>query len=161
MTNHAECCPKFDPALYDQKELIWKNKLFIKDSMRVIMHFPIPGSFGKIIGRMWAKIEAADARPADADLVMLCTDPSPWKSEMYINATKEIPGAENVRLSGTFLTKVYDGPYGDIRKWMTDMKAHVTSSGKEMKEIYFYYTTCPKCAKKYGHNYVVGFARVE
>ena len=31
----------------------------------------------------------------------------------------------------------------------------------EWKDRYFYYTTCPKCAKKHGHNYVVGFAQVE
>lgn len=27
-------------------------------------------------------------------------------------------------------------------------------------ELYFHYTTCPKCAKKYGHNYVVLFTEV-
>lgn len=25
----------------------------------------------------------------------------------------------------------------------------------------FHYTTCPKCAKLHGHNYVVAFAQVE
>jgi len=28
------------------------------------------------------------------------------------------------------------------------------------REGYFYYTTCPKCAKKYGKNYVVLLAQV-
>jgi len=26
---------------------------------------------------------------------------------------------------------------------------------------FFYYTTCPKCAKHYGKNYVVAFAEVQ
>ncbi|MGE5758418.1 MAG: hydrolase [Sideroxydans sp.] len=30
-----------------------------------------------------------------------------------------------------------------------------------MRKLYFYYTTCPKCAKKYGKNYVVILAEVE
>lgn len=29
-----------------------------------------------------------------------------------------------------------------------------------MEQLYFAYTTCPKCAKAYGHNWVIVFARV-
>ncbi len=79
---------------------------------------------------------------------------------MYINATKEIPDAENVYFSGTFLSKVYDGPYKDIRVWIKDLEKHVTDQGKTMKQLYFYYATCPKCAKETGHNYVIGFAEL-
>lgn len=28
------------------------------------------------------------------------------------------------------------------------------------EKYYFHYTSCPKCAKIYGHNYVVAFAKV-
>ncbi|MCV3205496.1 hypothetical protein OHD62_06965 [Mesorhizobium sp. YC-39] len=31
----------------------------------------------------------------------------------------------------------------------------------EPREVYFFYTTCPKCAKAYGKNYVVGVAAVD
>ena len=34
------------------------------------------------------------------------------------------------------------------------------SQGKKAGKYYFYYTSCPKCAKKYGHNYIVAFAEV-
>ncbi len=78
-----------------------------------------------------------------------------------MNATKEVPDGENVRLSGTYLSKVYDGPYKDIRKWITDLQNHVKAAGKEVKNLYFYYATCPKCAKEMGHNYVIGFAQVD
>jgi hypothetical protein len=40
------------------------------------------------------------------------------------------------------------------------MKAYVEAQGKELKKMYFYYTTCPKCAKEYGKNYVVILAQV-
>jgi hypothetical protein len=36
----------------------------------------------------------------------------------------------------------------------------VAAKGKSVKNYYFYYTTCPKCARKYGHNYVVVLAEV-
>jgi hypothetical protein len=43
---------------------------------------------------------------------------------------------------------------------MREMEAHVSRKGKTIKKQYFYYTTCPKCAKKHGHNYIVAFAQV-
>ena len=72
----------------------------------------------------------------------------------------QIPDAENVKFCGTFLSKVFDGSYNDVPKWIKEMAPWVASKGKSVKKYYFYYTTCPKCAKIYGHNYVVAFAEV-
>ena len=70
-------------------------------------------------------------------------------------------GAEMASLSGTFLTKVFEGPYQNAGKWATEMKEYVKSKGKELQKIYFFYTACPKCAKAYGKNYVVLLAQVK
>ena len=37
-------------------------------------------------------------------------------------------------------------------------KATLKKTSKTPKNNYFFYTTCPKCAKAYGENYVVGVA---
>lgn len=37
---------------------------------------------------------------------------------------------------------------------------YLAPKGKTMKKLYFSYTTCPACAKVYGKNYVVLFAKV-
>jgi hypothetical protein len=42
-----------------------------------------------------------------------------------------------------------------MRKWIEDAKAFVRTQGKDLRKLYCFYTTCPKCAKKYGKNYVV------
>ncbi|MFC1971028.1 hydrolase [Chloroflexota bacterium] len=163
MTKHGgdtQCCPKFDPEPWDEKEIRWKDKLFVKDTMMQFMRMPLPRTFSKKVGRMWKKIEDAGANPDIKDFIMLATESSPWKGEVYINVTKEVPAAENVRLSGTYITKVFDGPYNAIPKWAKEMAQYVTQKGKTIKQYYFYYTTCPKCAKIYGHNYVVAFAEV-
>jgi len=47
-----------------------------------------------------------------------------------------------------------------MRKWIDEMKGFVQSRGKEIQKLYFYYTTCPKCAKKYGKNYVAILAQI-
>ena len=64
------------------------------------------------------------------------------------------------RISGTFLTKVFEGPYKNIRKWIGQMRAFVESRGKSFSKTYFFYTTCPKCAEYYGKNYVVILTQV-
>jgi hypothetical protein len=33
--------------------------------------------------------------------------------------------------------------------------------GRTLETLYFFYTTCPKCAKHYGKNYVVGIAKLK
>jgi hypothetical protein len=40
------------------------------------------------------------------------------------------------------------------------MTRRVEAAGRKVRRMYFFYTTCPKCAKKYGKNYVVIFAQV-
>ncbi|HEX7576218.1 MAG TPA: hydrolase [Candidatus Methanoperedens sp.] len=71
-----------------------------------------------------------------------------------------IPGAQMEKISGTFLTKVFEGPYKNAGKWAKEMKGYVSSKGKELKKMYFFYTTCPKCAEFYGKNYTVVLARI-
>jgi hypothetical protein len=107
MTKHdnvTQCCPKFDPEPWHDKEITWKEKLFVKDSVMQFMHMPLPGTFGKTVGRMWKKIEDAGANPDIKDFIMLATESSPWKGEVYINATKEVANAENIKLSGMYCT---------------------------------------------------------
>lgn len=110
---------------------------------------------------MWNKAQEAKAAPEMNDFLMLAYDPSPWKSEFYLAVTKEVPETENVTFSGTFLSKVFDGSYHSVPQWIKQMDAYVASQAKKTKKYYFYFTTCPKCAKLYQHNYVVAFAEIE
>jgi hypothetical protein len=64
------------------------------------------------------------------------------------------------RIPGTFLTKAFEGDYSRMGYWVKDMHAFVKSKGKRLKKLYFFYTTCPRCAKAYGKNYVVLVAQV-
>jgi effector-binding domain-containing protein len=158
MAEKEICCPKFDPTPWDEKEITWQNKMFVKDIVRSFLHIPM--NMGKVITRMSKAIDDAGAKVAEEDFLLLSLEDNQWKSEQYMAVTKEVPGMENVKISGTFLTKVFEGPYKEAKNWYNEMIGYVKSKGKEPKKIYFYYTTCPKCAKKYGKNYVVMIAQV-
>lgn len=154
------CCPEFDPAPWENKEQTWNNKLFLKDSVPELLHIPLPGIYGKAITHMWKKAQDAGAAPDLKDFLLLAHDPSPFKGELYMSITKEIPGEENVRLSGTFISKVFDGPYNKVPSYIKETDKYLASINKTAKKYYFYYAYCPKCAKKYGHNYIVALAEV-
>jgi hypothetical protein len=77
-----------------------------------------------------------------------------------MNLTREIPGANMVRMTGTFYSRVFDGPYNAVPKWIRQLKADAAARGVRFDDYFFYFTTCPTCAKEYGHNYVVAFAKV-
>ncbi len=91
---------------------------------------------------------------------MLTDENSMWGADIYIDVSKEVPGVKMTTISGTFLTKVFEGPYQNASKWAQEMNDYVKSKGKTMNKLYFSYTTCPKCAKVYGKNYVVLFAQI-
>jgi len=151
-----ECCPRFNPAPWDEKTLTWENRRFVKD--RVVSFLHIPLNFGAVMKRNMEAIQAAGAAAETA--VVLSDEKSMWGSDVYIEVTRDIPGASMATISGTFVSKVFEGPYQNMRKWIEEMKTFVAAHGKTFSKLYFYYTTCPKCAKKYGKNYVVLLAQV-
>lgn len=161
MTNTEVCCPEFDRSLWENKKHIWSDKLFLKDSVPEFFHIPLPSTYGKVITRMWKKATDSGAAPQDVkDFLLLAHDPSPWKGELFLAITHEIPGENHERLSGTFISKVFDGPYNDVPKYIKETDAYLASIKMKAKKYYFYYAYCPKCSKKYGHNYIVAIAEV-
>ncbi len=150
------CCDPFNPEPWQEKEIVWQDKIFVKN--HITSFFYIPLNMGKKITQSMTLIENAHAKAPYQ--LMLTEEKSSWGSDIYIDVAKEVPGAKMATLSGTFLTKVFEGPYKNAGKWAKEMQAYVKSKGKEIKKLYFSYTTCPKCAKAYGKNYVVLFAKI-
>ena len=154
--DNTECCPEFKPAHWEETEITWTDKPFVQDRVRCLFHIPI--NFGAVMKRTMARVEAAQAKAED--MILLADDDSLWGCNVFLHVTKEVPQAAMTTISGTFLSKVFEGPYSQMRNWIKQMQEYLASTGKTAKKLYFYYTTCPKCAKKYGKNYVVILAQV-
>ncbi|MGA9188191.1 MAG: hydrolase [Methanosarcina sp.] len=152
-----ECCPRFDPAPWDGKLFEWNNKRFIKDS--VTTQFYMPLNFGEVIMRMNEKVARAGAEMPD--WLCLSDHTSESNMDLYLAVDKEVDDAENVTLSGKFLSKVYEGNFENTGEWCQDFEAYAKSQGLEIKKWYMWYTTCPACAEKYGKNYAVIISKVE
>jgi hypothetical protein len=129
---------------------------FIKGKVKTAFYMPL--NFGSVIVSMNKKADKAGAKVLD--WLCLTEHTSKWNMDLYLAVDKEVPDAENITLSGKFLSKVYEGDFKDTGKWCKDFESFVKSKGLEVKKWYMWYTTCPKCAKKYGKNYVVIIAEV-
>jgi len=145
------CCPKFNPALWDGKTFEWDRKKFIKDKVFTLFYMPM--NFGGVMKRVYEKTEKAGAAVQDG--LWLSEHTSKWNMDLYVAVDKEVADAENTTLSGKFLSKVYEGSYNNINKWCAEYDADAKSKNLKVVKQYWWYTTCPKCAKQYGKNYVV------
>ncbi len=154
--NEEECCPRIDVEKWDNKLLEWNNKHFIAGKVKTFMHMPL--NFGKVIQNLDKLAREAGATMEDS--LCLSDHTSKWNMDILLAVDKEINGANNITLNGKFYSKVYEGAFKDTGKWCDDFKNVVKEKNWEIKKWYMWYTTCPKCAKKYGKNYVVVIAEI-
>ncbi len=93
--------------------------------------------------------------------MVLTNENSLWGAEHLFLVDKDVPGQEMITLSGDFISKVYDGPFKEVGNWAKEMMQMKDKSGRKVEDVYFFYTTCPGCAKAYGNSYVVAFGKLE
>ncbi len=95
------------------------------------------------------------------DALCLSHHTSKWNMDVYLAVDKEMSDSENVKLSGKFYCRGYEGDFRKTGEWISDFKK--TSSEKHFltAKMYMCYTICPKCAKTYGKNYVVILSKIK
>lgn len=157
MKKEEVCCERFNPAPWDGKTVEWKDKKFIKDKVFTIFYMPV--NFGQVITRIMKR--ADDAKVTIQDGMALSDHTSMWNMDIYVAVDKEVAGAQNVMINGSFISKVYEGDFKETGAWMKDFESYCAQKGVKTKKIYMWYTTCPACAKKHGKNYVVVFGQIK
>lgn len=149
------CCPEFEPSKWDGKTFDWDQKHFIKARVKTFFYMPL--NFGGVMKKLDARMKQAGA--STPDWLCLSDHTSPWNMDLYVEVDKEIPDANHTQLAGKYACKVYEGPYKNTGKWQKDFKAFLQAISPDAGKTLMWYTTCPKCAKKYGKNYVALFGR--
>ncbi|EEW24472.1 hydrolase [Rhodobacter ferrooxidans] len=155
--NTTGCCARFNPMGWDGQRLHFRHKPFVRATSRSVLHVPL--NMGAVFARVQARMAAAGIADPD-NTIVLSRDLSPWESEHLFAADRRVPDEEMTTLSGDFLTRVFEGPYDKLRDWHAEMQDLAQGGDGDPARVYFYFTTCPKCAKAYGRNFVVGVAEV-
>lgn len=159
---NQECCPQFEIEKWNKKTFNWENKLFIKETIPTFFHIPFPPIIGKKVMKMHDLAKKGDATiPDKTEALILFRDPSAFKSEIYYAVTKNVEGANNTAISGSFVGMVFDGPYNNIPDYIKEMEKYLSEMKQLAKDYYVHYAYCRKCAKERGHNYIILFALVD
>lgn len=83
------CCEPFNLEPWQDKEITWQDKIFVKD--RVLSFFHIPLNFGQKVVKNLKLIEAANAKAPHQ--LMLTDEKSLWGADIYIDVAKDVPQA--------------------------------------------------------------------
>lgn len=152
LDNTTGCCPRFHPVGWDRQSLHFDNKRFVRATTRSKDHVPVDMAevFGRVFEEMMEEGVFDEAHP-----FVLSRDLSAEQSEHLFAVDGDVPGEEMVTLSGHYRTRVFDAPYEEAPVLLGGFAHELAKDGEEVGDSYIFYTTCPKCAEAYGHNYMV------
>ena len=103
--NPTGCCPRFHPEAWENQELTFDEKPFVRAS--TVSAFHVPLNMGSVFTKTWEAIRRHHAE--GKEFLVLSHDDSAWHSEHLFAVDHDVPGAVMAHLSGTFLTKVFEG----------------------------------------------------
>lgn len=149
-TNSDICCPELNREDWDGKKLFWEDKRFVKGKVRTF--FFIPFGFGRTMRKISKAMEVSGAK--SGDWMCLADHTSNLNMDIYVDVDKPVEGLSNVLFNGEYYSRVYEGPYRDTKKWTDDFETDAKAKGLDVEKQYVWYNYCPKCAKKYGNNYI-------
>lgn len=148
-------CKPFIPLDFQDKELVWVDKLFIKDNVVSFCHVHL--NMWSIINKNLKKIWISENQH---DYKLILTDEkSLFGTDIYFEIWDKVKYKNTVKISWIFHTKVFEWSFRNIQKWKEEMIQYLDWKWKKASEIYYFFTTCPSCARKYWKNYVVLFAK--
>jgi hypothetical protein len=157
--NETGCCAV--PSIND-----WDKKVVHFDAVHFIRAntwsvFFAPMNMAKVMTSLQRSAEAAGAAVPPQREMTLSHDLSPWRAEHLYAVSEPVDGADNVVVSGDFASCVFEGAYSHAKQWRDETVAYAAELGRVPRDVYFFYTTCPKCAKAYRKNYVIVLASLE
>ena len=156
--NETGCCALPNIDGWQRTVVEFDNRHFIRLFTRSMMFVPL--NMDEIMTELQETAEKAGVTMPPDEAMTLSRDLTPWRAEHLYAVSKPVPGADNVVLDGKFASMVFEGDYSKAKNWFDEMVKYTVELGTKSDEVYFFYTTCPKCAEHYGKNYVVGLAKL-
>ena len=61
-TSETGCCPRFNPEAWDEKEVTWTEKLFVKDQVRSFLHMCFLHDLPEVRQSLWQELRGSPGR---------------------------------------------------------------------------------------------------
>jgi hypothetical protein len=138
---------QFNRECWDDVEFVWNRKPFIRTTVAEVMHHPIVDNLDTVNQSLLHKAYAMNAIPADNDALLLRHPISSWKEEVLLSVTKPLPDADNVELTGTFRSRVFEGKKTQLRSFFRQMEGFLETRNE--RPVAYYVS---KMANTHNHN---------
>lgn len=103
----------------------------------LISYFP---SFGGMMKKAAESMKAAHAKP-EPDSLVLADETSAWRSEVYLEVTREVSGLLSHCISETFCSKDFEDSHKDSGKWYAGIRNGCEEKENPSERITAYYAT--------------------
>lgn len=151
----ARCrCRERDGEAFEGAEEDWSGKAFYVVGTPLAFHIPL--RIGRDIEKAVSEAEAK-GYTVDDDSRLLQKD-ALFKGQVLLEIRDPQEGdprvfimAQETRAEGTF----FNGPWSRLGTPTKKLVDTLVARGKTVKDIYFWYLTCPVCAKERGYQTVV------
>jgi len=153
----GECCPRLNEADWDKKEMEWRGKPFYRTKYWSIFHMPL--NIGGVTTKAMAELDSKGL--VEDPTLMLSREESMFSSTLLLSMNQDTDDPKVERLSGNYVSRLFQGSYRDTSKWIKETMQYCEETGREARDLLFWYVTCPKCAEKYGGAQTVIFAKVD
>ncbi len=79
---------------------------------------------------------------------------------LLISINRNVKDLETRAISGKFMSFFFEGKYTQRTDWIRQVYRYGRANNLNFHELYFWYATCPTCAKKQGYAQVVIFGKI-
>lgn len=148
-------CPNIKVKDYEKKQFVW-DRYFIEKPVKLFFH--MPRNISKVIESAVAEAKKYGFRPSRH--LMLQKD-GMFRGKVMVEVPKPKRANKKLRhLHCNVLSRVLVGPFKKLNTRINMLEADAKNKNLKVKNIYFWYTTCPQCTKDFNKYKTVVFAEV-
>lgn len=146
-------CPSVDVKKYDNETITWKDRYFYITPQPCFFHEPI--NFAVRIENAFTYIQDKGLKFNEKKHMIVQKD-GMFRGKLMLGVSKPGKKVKGVhKLNKKFIAKSHVGSYKELGNTVRNLFKQAYKKGKILKGIYFWYTTCPECAKGDQHKVVV------
>lgn len=138
------CCPLLEPQKWNDVQHIWNKKPSWWKPFPRSFTYPFQERMRKQSRGCGSELKMRALRRSRMTFCCWPNDPTAFESELYMSLTAEVPGGRNEKFTGTFHSRVFEGRYGDIIKFVNQTEQSLDANKMIAKKHYIYFPNCPK-----------------
>lgn len=156
----AECiCPSIHESEWDRIEHRWPERWFCRIPIRAF--FGVPAGAGRDPAGLISRVQAGGYTLTEPVQLLYSLQLLSGTVQVGIDPPGEDPGDGVIRYPESFwYTVVHPGGLNGISRTRQDLHAYVAAQGKQVRETWYWFVTCPACRGDKGGDTTIIFARV-